>query len=164
VEVESTYYRPLTEHQANIWAERSPQGFRFNAKACSLLTGHPTQPRPLSPDLRELLDGEAREKRSIYASHCLTIRCRRHGGASTLAGAPSGAPGLLLSRTRSLAPALLVVVRSERLGVACGHARFREECGVEPHAGLPVAPGGYTSLCADAFAPCASPQEEEEGL
>jgi uncharacterized protein YecE (DUF72 family) len=69
VEVDSTYYRPLTEGQAATWAERSPEGFRFNVKAYSLLTGHPTQPRSLWPDLRELLDEEAREKRSIYATH-----------------------------------------------------------------------------------------------
>ncbi len=69
VEVDSTYYRPLTEQQAAIWAERSPKGFRFNVKAYSLLTGHPTQPRSLWPDLRELLDDDMRAKRSIYASH-----------------------------------------------------------------------------------------------
>jgi uncharacterized protein YecE (DUF72 family) len=69
VEVDSTYYRPLSEQQAATWAERSPEGFRLNVKVYSLLTGHPTQPRSLWPDLRELLDEEAREKRSIYATH-----------------------------------------------------------------------------------------------
>jgi uncharacterized protein YecE (DUF72 family) len=69
VEVDSTYYRPVTEQQAHGWAERSPDGFRFDIKAYSLLTGHPTQPRSLWPDLREQLDEEAREKRSIYAKH-----------------------------------------------------------------------------------------------
>ena len=69
VEVDSTYYRPLTEQQSHVWAERSPEGFRFNVKAYSLFTGHPTRPQSLWPDLRELLDDEAREKRSIYAHH-----------------------------------------------------------------------------------------------
>lgn len=67
VEVDSTYYRPLTEQQAALWAERTPPGFRFQVKGYSLLTGHPTQPRSLWPDIRELLDDEEREKRSIYA-------------------------------------------------------------------------------------------------
>jgi uncharacterized protein YecE (DUF72 family) len=69
VEVDSTYYRPLTEGQSALWAERSPEGFRFNVKAYSLFTGHPTRPQSLWPDMREALDEEAREKRSIYAHH-----------------------------------------------------------------------------------------------
>jgi len=69
VEVDSTYYRPVTEAQAHGWAERSPDGFRFDVKAYSLLTGHPTDPRSLWPDLREQLAGDAAGKRSVYARH-----------------------------------------------------------------------------------------------
>jgi uncharacterized protein YecE (DUF72 family) len=67
VEVDSTYYRPVTEAQSHGWAERSPDGFRFDVKAYSLLTGHPTDPRSLWPDLREQLPPAAAEKRSVYA-------------------------------------------------------------------------------------------------
>jgi len=67
VEVDSTYYRPVTEQQSQTWAERTPEGFRFDVKAYSLLTGHPTQVRSLWPDLRDTLDEQAREKRNVYA-------------------------------------------------------------------------------------------------
>jgi uncharacterized protein YecE (DUF72 family) len=68
-EIDSTYYAPLAEQQARLWAERTPDGFRFDVKAYSLLTGHPTRPRTLWADLRETLDPEAAEKRNVYAHH-----------------------------------------------------------------------------------------------
>jgi uncharacterized protein YecE (DUF72 family) len=68
-EIDSTYYAPPAEQQARLWAERTPEGFRFDVKAYSLLTGHPTRPRTLWADLRERLPAEAAEKRSVYAHH-----------------------------------------------------------------------------------------------
>jgi uncharacterized protein YecE (DUF72 family) len=68
-EIDSTYYAPPAEEQARLWAERTPDGFRFDVKAYSLLTGHPTKPQSLWKDLREGLSAEAREKRTLYASH-----------------------------------------------------------------------------------------------
>lgn len=68
-EIDSTYYAPPAEQQARVWAERTPEGFRFDVKAYSLLTGHPTRPRSLWPDLRERLDPASADKRSIYAHH-----------------------------------------------------------------------------------------------
>ncbi len=68
-EIDSTYYAPPAEQQARLWAERTPEGFRFDVKAYSLLTGHPTRPRSLWPDLREQLDADAAGKRSIYSHH-----------------------------------------------------------------------------------------------
>jgi uncharacterized protein YecE (DUF72 family) len=68
-EIDSTYYAPPAEQQARLWAERTPDGFRFDVKAYSLLTGHPTRPRSLWRDLRDELSGEVAEKRNIYASH-----------------------------------------------------------------------------------------------
>lgn len=68
-EVDSTYYAPPAEHQARLWAERTPPGFRFDVKAYSLLTGHPTRPRTLWADLREGLSSEAADKRNVYAHH-----------------------------------------------------------------------------------------------
>jgi uncharacterized protein YecE (DUF72 family) len=50
-------------------AERTPKGFRFDVKAYSLLTGHPTRPRSLWADLRKGVDPEASEKRNLYAHH-----------------------------------------------------------------------------------------------
>jgi uncharacterized protein YecE (DUF72 family) len=68
-EIDATYYAPPAEQQARLWAQRTPEGFRFDVKAYSLLTGHPTKPQSLWKDLREGLGQEVREKRSLYASH-----------------------------------------------------------------------------------------------
>jgi uncharacterized protein YecE (DUF72 family) len=66
-EIDSTYYAPPAEQQAALWAERTPDGFRFDVKAYSLLTGHPTKPQSLWKDLREELPAEVQEKRNLYA-------------------------------------------------------------------------------------------------
>ena len=68
-EVDSTYYAPPGEQQARLWAQRTPAGFRFDVKAYSLLTGHPTRPQSLWSDLREQLPAQTREKRNVYAHH-----------------------------------------------------------------------------------------------
>jgi uncharacterized protein YecE (DUF72 family) len=65
-EIDSTYYGPPREQQAGLWAERTPPGFRFNVKAYSLLTGHPTKPKSLWRDLRDELPAELVEKRNLY--------------------------------------------------------------------------------------------------
>jgi uncharacterized protein YecE (DUF72 family) len=52
VEVDSTYYTPPNERNSELWAGRTPAGFRFNVKAFSLLTKHPTRPTALYKDLR----------------------------------------------------------------------------------------------------------------
>jgi uncharacterized protein YecE (DUF72 family) len=61
VEVDATYYAPPAEQTATLWARRTPDGFTFNIKAFSLLTGHPTRPAALYQDLRPATD-----KRTIY--------------------------------------------------------------------------------------------------
>ena len=52
VEADSTYYFPPTPELAQTWVDRTPAGFRMNIKAYSLLTGHPTFPLSLWPDLQ----------------------------------------------------------------------------------------------------------------
>jgi len=69
VEADSTYYRPPSRDLTEGWAERSPDGFRMNVKAYSLLTGHPTKPDSLWPDIRDTLDAEAAAKRNVYPHH-----------------------------------------------------------------------------------------------
>lgn len=69
VEADSTYYRPPTRQLAASWAERTPEGFRMNVKAWSLMTGHPTKPETLWPDIAEALAPDAEEKRNIYPHH-----------------------------------------------------------------------------------------------
>jgi len=55
VEVDSTFYAMPNEKTAQLWVERTPKDFTFNAKAYALLTQHPTPPARLPKDLREKL-------------------------------------------------------------------------------------------------------------
>ncbi|SHL67457.1 Uncharacterized conserved protein YecE, DUF72 family [Actinacidiphila paucisporea] len=57
VEVDATYYGLPSARNSLLWADRTPEGFRFNVKAFSLLTGHPTRPSALPVDLRPALAG-----------------------------------------------------------------------------------------------------------
>jgi uncharacterized protein YecE (DUF72 family) len=68
-EIDSTYYAPPAEQQTRLWAQRTPAGFRFDVKAYSLLTGHPTRPRSLWKDLRDRLPSDVAGKHNIYAHH-----------------------------------------------------------------------------------------------
>jgi uncharacterized protein YecE (DUF72 family) len=67
-EVDSTFYRPLAERTAALWAARTPPGFLFDVKAFRLLTHHPTPPAELWRDLREALPAELAAKSRLYAS------------------------------------------------------------------------------------------------
>jgi uncharacterized protein YecE (DUF72 family) len=67
VEVDATYYAPPAEQTATLWAQRTPPGFRFNIKAFSLLTGHPTKVSALYKDLRP-----ETEKRNVYPADLAT--------------------------------------------------------------------------------------------
>jgi uncharacterized protein YecE (DUF72 family) len=62
VEVDSTYYTPPNERNSELWAARTPPHFRFNVKAFSLLTQHPTKVTALYKDLRL-----ATSKANVYA-------------------------------------------------------------------------------------------------
>ncbi|MDN0199473.1 DUF72 domain-containing protein [Streptomyces sp. S.PNR 29] len=57
VEVDASYYALPGERNSRLWAERTPDGFVFDVKAFSLLTGHPTReavmPRGLPADHRD---------------------------------------------------------------------------------------------------------------
>jgi uncharacterized protein YecE (DUF72 family) len=61
VEVDSTYYTPPSERNAELWVRRTPAGFTFDVKAFSLLTQHPTRVASLYRDLRPVTD-----KRTVY--------------------------------------------------------------------------------------------------
>ncbi|MEO3807712.1 DUF72 domain-containing protein [Sphaerisporangium sp. B11E5] len=63
VEVDATYYHPPAERTAELWRDRTPDGFTFNVKAFSLLTQHPTRVDAIYKDLRERL---ATSKRTVY--------------------------------------------------------------------------------------------------
>ncbi len=57
VEVDSSYYAMPTPQTAQLWVERTPEGFVMNVKAFRLFTGHQTEPRVLHADLRDALGG-----------------------------------------------------------------------------------------------------------
>jgi uncharacterized protein YecE (DUF72 family) len=69
VEVDSTYYFPPTPELALSWAERTPENFKMDVKAWSLLTGHPTFPHSLWEDLQDDVKPEFRDKKNLYAKH-----------------------------------------------------------------------------------------------
>src|SRR5919198_1284435 len=66
VEVDSTYYAPPSERNAELWIDRTPKHFVFNVKAYSLLTNHPTKADALYKDLREQLTGDLADKKNVY--------------------------------------------------------------------------------------------------
>ncbi|MFE7839589.1 DUF72 domain-containing protein [Streptomyces sp. NPDC057474] len=62
VEVDSSYYALPSRRNSLLWAERTPPEFRFDVKAFSLLTGHPTRPTALPEDLRVSLGEDLRRR------------------------------------------------------------------------------------------------------
>lgn len=60
VEVNSTFYAPLSAQNAMLWARRTPPGFLFSVKAYALLTGHHLDALRLPPPLLELLPARTR--------------------------------------------------------------------------------------------------------
>lgn len=69
VEVDSSYYFPPSPELARSWVERTPDGFRMNVKAYSLLTHHPTRPDSVWEDLRQEVLPEFKDKKNVYSHH-----------------------------------------------------------------------------------------------
>jgi len=55
VEVDSSYYAMPAPATAQLWAERTPEGFVMNVKAFRLFTGHQTGPQVLHKDLQTVI-------------------------------------------------------------------------------------------------------------
>lgn len=68
-ETATTYRFPPTPDLAAQWAERTPDGFVFDVAGWSLLTGCPTLPDSLWPDLHSEIAPSARSARRLYAHH-----------------------------------------------------------------------------------------------
>lgn len=64
VEVDASYYAIPAPMTAQLWAERTPEGFTFNVKAFRLFTGHQTDPKVLEKDIRQALP--ASDKKMLY--------------------------------------------------------------------------------------------------
>jgi uncharacterized protein YecE (DUF72 family) len=69
VEIDSTYRFPPTPDVARQWVERTPEGFTFDVRAWSLLSGQATMPASLWEDLHAEVRPEARDSRRLYAQH-----------------------------------------------------------------------------------------------
>ena len=68
-EVSTTYRFPPTPELCEQWVDRSPDGFAFDIRVWSLLTGAPTLPDSLWPDLQPAVSGRHQDSRRLYASH-----------------------------------------------------------------------------------------------
>src|SRR4029077_13910427 len=60
VEVNSTFYAPLSAQNAVLWAKRTPPGFLLSVKAYALLTGHHLDAGRLPPPLLGLVPARVR--------------------------------------------------------------------------------------------------------
>jgi uncharacterized protein YecE (DUF72 family) len=70
VEVDSTYYALPSERNAALWAQRTPETFRFNIKAFALLTQHPAETRALPQALKGMLSADLlHQARLTHPSH-----------------------------------------------------------------------------------------------
>lgn len=68
-EVATTFRFPPTPDLCQQWVDRSPTGFTFDIRVWSLLTGAPTLPDSLWPDLQSAVDARHHDSRRLYASH-----------------------------------------------------------------------------------------------
>lgn len=66
VEVDATYYGLPAARSAQLWSERTPEGFVFDVKAFRLFTGHQTPPAALPKDLREQLPPRLAGAPTVY--------------------------------------------------------------------------------------------------
>ena len=68
-EIATTYRFPPTPDLSRQWVERTPAGFTFDLRAWSLLTGAPTMPDSLWPDLQDQVRDRSRDQRRLYPGH-----------------------------------------------------------------------------------------------
>jgi uncharacterized protein YecE (DUF72 family) len=73
VEVDSSYYAMPSPATAQLWAERTPEGFVMNVKAFRIFTAHQTAPGVLHRDVREAL-GPAAPAHVYYKDLAAEIR------------------------------------------------------------------------------------------
>jgi uncharacterized protein YecE (DUF72 family) len=65
VEVDSSYYTLLSERNAKLWAERTPEDFVFNIKAFAWLTQHTADAARLPNSIKEILPAALKPMRRI---------------------------------------------------------------------------------------------------
>lgn len=68
-EINSTYHTLPLRVNLSLWLDNSPRDFKFQVRAYSLFTGHPTQYTALPRGLREKYGDKIEKKSSVYAHH-----------------------------------------------------------------------------------------------
>ena len=68
VEVDATYYAIPARRTAELWVERTPDGFVFDVKAHALMTGQPSEVSRLPGHLQDALPPRLAAKERVYAS------------------------------------------------------------------------------------------------
>jgi uncharacterized protein YecE (DUF72 family) len=68
VEVDSTYYAIPARRMAELWVDRTPDGFVFDVKAHALMTGQPSEVSRLPKEIRDALPAELAKKTRVYAT------------------------------------------------------------------------------------------------
>jgi len=68
-EVATTYRFPPTPEVCKRWASITPEGFTMDLRAWSLLSGAPTWPESLWPDLQRYVKPPRRETTKLYRAH-----------------------------------------------------------------------------------------------
>ncbi|MFE1782784.1 DUF72 domain-containing protein [Streptomyces sp. NPDC059506] len=104
VEVDSTYYALPGERSGRLWAERTPDGFVFDVKAFSLLTGHPTRASALPRDLRPEPAGNRFLRPGSAPAEVVDELWRRFAGALAPLREAGRLGAVLLQFPPSLAP------------------------------------------------------------
>jgi uncharacterized protein YecE (DUF72 family) len=66
VEIDSSYYGLPVRRNAELWAARTPDDFKFDIKAYGLMTGHPTEVVRLPRALRDALPASVASERRVY--------------------------------------------------------------------------------------------------
>jgi uncharacterized protein YecE (DUF72 family) len=66
VENDAAYYALPDPKQAQLWTERTPDGFTMDFKAFGAITTHPIDPKRLPKNIRESLPAAAQAKQRLY--------------------------------------------------------------------------------------------------
>jgi uncharacterized protein YecE (DUF72 family) len=68
VEVDSTYYAIPARKMAELWCDRTSDGFTFDVKAHALMTGQPSEVSRLPKELRAQLPSDLARKPRVYTT------------------------------------------------------------------------------------------------
>lgn len=66
VEIDSSYYGLPVRRNSELWAARTPDGFKFDIKAYALMTGHPTETARLPKVIRDVLPPTVGSQKRLY--------------------------------------------------------------------------------------------------